>query len=280
MAESKIKDDNYFLVSGWMLNRLKLKGVPLQVFSIIYGFSQDGEGSFTGSLQYLCDFTNSSKNTILKALKELTEKGYIAKTENFINGVRFCTYKIAPLVQKLHYGGSVSEPGGGAEIAPGGGSVSEPNKEDIDNKDYISKDIVDEVISLYHSLCPSFPSLRAVSDARKKKIRVLLGKYTVEDFQKVFENAEASSFLKGENGSWKASFDWMLKEDKFVAILEDNYADRPGRSGRKENIPGWLGQRELDDDEGAAIRRMMMSEADQAEADQLRQELQAAFGGR
>lgn len=68
MAESKVRDDNFFLVSGWMLNRLNLKGVALQVFSIIYGFSQDGESFFTGSLQYLSDFTNASKPTIIKAL--------------------------------------------------------------------------------------------------------------------------------------------------------------------------------------------------------------------
>ena len=281
MAESKIRDDNYFLISGWMVNRLNLKGVPLQVFSIIYGFSQDGEGSFTGSLQYLCDFTNSSKNTILKALKELTEKGYVAKTENIINGVRFCTYKTAPLVQKLHRGGSETELGGSAKTAPGGGSETAPNNKDIDNKSNISKDIVNEVISLYHSICVSFPALRAVSDARRKKIRSLLDKYSTEDFRKVFENAEASSFLKGTDGVWKASFDWMLKEDKFLNILEGNYADKGKKYGYKEKVPGWSGF-QMSDAEVEEMKRQYEIEANDpavlAEAEQLRRELQESFG--
>ena len=105
MAESKVRDDNFFMVSGWMLNQLELKGTALHVFAIIYGFSQDGEGSFTGSLQYLCDFTNTTKKPVIKALKELADKGYVIKTENTINGVKFNTYKTSPLVvEKLHRG--------------------------------------------------------------------------------------------------------------------------------------------------------------------------------
>ena len=92
MAESKVKDDNFFLVSGWMLNRLNLKGTALHVFAIIYGFSQDGEGSYTGSLQYLMDFTNTTKKTIISTLQELVEKGYLIKTENYINGVKFIKF--------------------------------------------------------------------------------------------------------------------------------------------------------------------------------------------
>ena len=93
MAESKVKDDNFFLVSGWMLNRLNLKGITLQVFSIIYGFSQDGESWFSGSLRYLMDFTNASRRTIISTLKDLTENGYLVKREHLENGVKFCAYR-------------------------------------------------------------------------------------------------------------------------------------------------------------------------------------------
>jgi hypothetical protein len=87
MAESRIKDENYFQVSGFMVNRLGLKGVALNVYAIIYGFSQDGETEFTGSLQYLCDFCGGvSKPTIINALKELVKKDYILKREEIING--------------------------------------------------------------------------------------------------------------------------------------------------------------------------------------------------
>ena len=274
MAESKVRDDNFFLVSGWMLNRLNLKGVPLQVFSIIYGFSQDGEGSFTGSLQYLCDFTNASKNTIIKALKELVEKKYITKSESTINGVRFCTYKAnAPVVQKLNWGGAETEPGGSAKTAPGGGAETEPNNIPSDNKENISKDICNEVVDLYHSICISYPRVRSLSESRKKAIKARLNTYSLEDFKTVFENAEASSFMKGNNNrKWCAGFDWMMKEESFVKTLEDYYADR----GKKEKLPSWYGH--LGEAELQAIEMVMRDDPEtQKEREQLEKELQA-FG--
>lgn len=136
-----------------------------------------------------------------------------------------------------------------------------------------------QIVDLYHSICKSFPSVRALSDARKKAIKARLKTYTVEDFRTVFQNAEASSFLKGTEGGWKASFDWLIKEANMLKVLEGNYADKPNRYGRKEKLPAWFGERELDEDEVKAIHRMM-SEDDQQEAEQLRKELQELCGVR
>ena len=260
MAESKIRDDNFFMVSGWMLNRLGLKGTALHVFAIIYGFSQDGEGSFTGSLQYLCDFTNTTKKPVIKALKELTDLGYVVKTENTINGVKFNTYKTSPLVvEKLHRGSGENAPGVVEKLHRGSGETP-PNNIDI-NKSLISKEKVKEVIDLYHSICISFPSVKVVSDARSKCILARLESYGMEDLRTVFENAESSSFLKGDNDrKWSANFDWLMNEKNIVKVLEGNYADKPQRFGRTEKIPSWMQGKpsgELGSAEMDAIKRVL-----------------------
>lgn len=113
------------------------------------------------------------------------------------------------------------------------------------------------IVDLYHSICKSFPSVRSLSDARKKVIKARLKTYTLDDFRKVFEGAEASSFLKGVDGGWKASFDWLIKEANMLKVLEGNYVDKPRRFGRKEPVPGWCERRELSPDELDAIRQMM-----------------------
>lgn len=102
---SRINDDNYYQISGWMINRLGLKGTELQVFAIIYGFSQDGESLFSGSLAYLEDWTGASKPTVIKALKELVDKEFIIKDTNVVNGVSFNRYK-ANLPCVLNFTGS------------------------------------------------------------------------------------------------------------------------------------------------------------------------------
>ena len=90
---SKINDENYYQISGWMINRLQLKGTELQVFAIIYGFSQDGESAFGGSISYLCDWVGASKPTIIKALKDLVDKQFILKETANINNVVFNKYR-------------------------------------------------------------------------------------------------------------------------------------------------------------------------------------------
>ena len=100
MAE--IKAENYITVQGWMVSDLKLKGNELLIYAIIYGFSQDGETRFTGSLGYLAAWTNSTKQGVIKNLKALVEKGFIIKTDKIINGVKFCEYHSTELNRVLN----------------------------------------------------------------------------------------------------------------------------------------------------------------------------------
>jgi predicted phage replisome organizer len=158
------------------------------------------------------------------------------------------------------------------------GNATEEDKEedkeldlDIDNK----KESVTckQVVSLYHDICISFPKIRSISGARQKAIKARLNTYSLEDFKAVFENAEASSFLKGKNDrNWTATFDWLIKDSNMAKVLEGNYADK----GRKEKLPSWYGCSGLGEAEMDAISQLM-SEADEAERDQLAKELQA-FG--
>lgn len=90
-----MRDDNYIVIPGWAINRLGLKGNDLIIFSIIYGFSQDGESEFSGSIQYLCDCLNVSRPTIINSLKNLVSLGYITKRAETINGVVFNRYKVS-----------------------------------------------------------------------------------------------------------------------------------------------------------------------------------------
>lgn len=90
---SKIKDENYFQVSGWMINRLQLKGNELMVYAIIYGFTQAENNQYTGSRKYLADFAGCSVGTVDNCLASLVDKGLLEKQESITNGVKFCSYR-------------------------------------------------------------------------------------------------------------------------------------------------------------------------------------------
>lgn len=89
--ESKVKDGNYYVVQSFMVKELGLKGLEKEIYAIIYGFSQ-AEQKFDGSLQYLADWTLSTKQGVMKVLKSLQEKELINKEEEYKNGVKFVKY--------------------------------------------------------------------------------------------------------------------------------------------------------------------------------------------
>lgn len=88
MKKPIIKDENYFTIFGWMINKLHLKGNELSVYAIIYGFTQDGETEFKGSREYIMSFTGiESKKTVSQVLNSLESKGYIEKIlDNKVTG--------------------------------------------------------------------------------------------------------------------------------------------------------------------------------------------------
>ena len=111
MNENRIKNENYILIQGWMITELKLKGNELLIYAIIYGFSQAENQVFNGSLQYLAEWTNSTKQGVIKCLKSLVDKGYIEKEDKYINNVKFCEYyatKFNRVLNKVEQGSKQS----------------------------------------------------------------------------------------------------------------------------------------------------------------------------
>lgn len=175
MAESRIKDENYYQISGFMINRLGLKGVPLNVYAIIYGFSQDGESEFSGSLQYLCDFVGGvSKPTVINALKMLTEAGYILRREEHINNICFPRYRVNLPLLKNFNGGSKETSSEAVNNFNGGSKETLPNNKK-DNKSFNNKKInisceFERLWKLYPRKIGKPKALKAYEKARKNGV--------------------------------------------------------------------------------------------------------------
>lgn len=96
------------------------------------------------------------------------------------------------------------------------------------------KKISDElthIVNMFNSICTSLPSVRSLSEARKKAIKARLNTYTLDDFKQCFENAQASSFLRGSNPrNWTATFDWLIKDANMAKVLDGNYVDNKNQS--------------------------------------------------
>ncbi|HBT63795.1 MAG TPA: hypothetical protein DEB10_03915, partial [Ruminococcaceae bacterium] len=98
----------------------------------------------------------------------------------------------------------------------------------------------EKVASLYSTICTSYSKLAKLSDARKKAIHARFNSgYELDDFKRLFEMAEESSFLKGKNDRhWHATFDWLIKDTNMAKVLEGNYADDKSKLSAGSNDSG------------------------------------------
>lgn len=116
-------------------------------------------------------------------------------------------------------------------------------------KDSIGKVRIDynEIKDFYNQNCPSLPSVRTLSESRKKAIKARLNAYSIEDIYEAFKKAEASDFLKGNNSrNWQADFDWILKDANIAKILDGKYDNQTTKSVNT-GVPQGSNQDDLDD---------------------------------
>ena len=262
----QVKDRNYYQVAGWMINQLGLSGRELHAYAIIYGFTQDGESEFNGSLSYISEWLGCSRNTAISVIKSLIEKNYIAKRQIDTPLGKRNTYtvvmqdmqeetnkEIALPSAKTELGVVQKLDGGSAKIALGvvqkldGGSAKTAPNNNIYNNKYNNIDNLqgseppenhppksnpipyEKIMHLYNNTCKAFPKIVSLSESRKRAIAARWKEYgeNLEAFEKLFTEAEASSFLKGANArDWTATFDWLMKSTNMAKVLEGNYRDK------------------------------------------------------
>lgn len=267
---ARIKDSNYYVTSGWMINRLGLSGRELQVYAIIYGFTQDGETEFNGSINYISEWLNCTRKTVIETLKSLIEKGYITKKQTTVNGVKVNYYKtVLPIPTGVEntLGSAETTPPqyknyttGSAETTPPPSVKITPNNnstyKDINNNKDISlkpleekppdKTIIpyEKIRNLYNETCKSFPKCLKISPNREKAIAARWKQYdgNIAEFVRLFTIAEASDFLKGQNNrNWQADFDWLLKPNNMPKVLEGKYTNKGGAVNARTNGSGTPG---------------------------------------
>lgn len=189
---------------------------------------------FAAPNQVLSVLTGLSRSGILKARNELKQRGLIDFQEKATKATK---YKVT-MANSKQVSTQISVQIGTQIGVQDGTQISdtlykhkqnEKSSTDVlPEKTDTFSDQITTIRELYNSVCGSYPRLVKMSEARKKAIRARLrAGYTVEDFQKLFEMAEASDFLKGKNNrNWSATFDWLVADSNMAKVLDGNYTDR------------------------------------------------------
>ena len=127
----------YIVIQDWMISDLQLKGNELLTYALIYGFSQDGESEFKGSLKYISEFLGVSKRTAQRSIENLVDRGIVEKRVEEISGVKFNRYmaheKADTPIDKMTTGYSQNDHGGIVKMTTNNTNIYNTNNNTSNN---------------------------------------------------------------------------------------------------------------------------------------------------
>lgn len=233
-----MKDTDYIVIQAQMVTELGLSGNRLLIYALIHGFSKDGVHEFRGSINYICEWTNLTRNTVISVLKSLVDDGLITKREYIENNVKFCAYqirgsaKIALPVQSTTSKREDTTNLGSAKIAPNNNIYSNTlfSSDNIDsnNKDNnIScpksekwdKSRYDEMIEERQAIDKLFEICwkEYRRKGRKKQAKAQWNKLTIDEMKIV--KLHIAAYISEREIQYQQDFERYLRDKTFNSIV-------------------------------------------------------------
>lgn len=122
--------------------------------------------------------------------------------------------------------------------------ISDATEEEIiDKTEDCNKDYLEKVMIKWNLL--GISNISCIKNTRQKLLKARIKEHGTDNVINAIGNIEKSSFLKGQNDrGWVITFDWFVKPNNFIKVLERNYDDNNNSSG--ENfIRGSSGSKKL-----------------------------------
>lgn len=70
-------------------------------------------------------------------------------------------------------------------------------------------------------------------------MKARIAEYGIEQVMKAVDNIQKSAFLRGQNSrGWIITFDWLIRPNNFIKVLEGNYDDKKHESLQNKSYVG------------------------------------------
>lgn len=76
-----MKDSDFIIKQGWMVSKLGLHGVDLELYALVYGYTKDGVSWYETNIANIMDWLDVSDRTVQSHLKLLVEAKYILRKQ-------------------------------------------------------------------------------------------------------------------------------------------------------------------------------------------------------
>lgn len=109
----------------------------------------------------------------------------------------------------------------------------------VDSK--IDRTPYQQIVDMYHSLCPDLPRVKVLNDTRKRLLRARWRQYPDFRFwESFFKRVHESDFLNGrlslrdDKPPFIADLEWLVRPSNFAKVLEGKYDNRKSKKELEE----------------------------------------------
>lgn len=94
---------------------------------------------------------------------------------------------------------------------------------------------VNNIMDQWNNLDPNITKLQALNPGttRYRNLKARLNQYGTDSFITVMDNIKASAFLRGYVKEFIITFDWLVKPNNYIKVLEGNYNERATPANRQ-----------------------------------------------
>ena len=109
------------------------------------------------------------------------------------------------------------------------------NKNKNKNKNN-SSDVYESVMEAWNALDDNIPRITSINSGtiRYKNLIARINQYGEKEVIEAINKIDDSSFLKGYVSDFRITFDWFIKPNNFIKVLEGNYND--SKSSKSNNL--------------------------------------------
>ena len=212
-----MRNENFYVVQGWMMSELGLSGNELICYAVIFGATQGGQTLFKESRMYLSEWMNATLPTVDKCLKSLVDKKYLVKHSEVINGVRFNMYRAVSfdfITPKESLGGGSKE------------SLGHTNNTDNNISNEIDKSISQSDKELFEKCWLAYRR-----KGKKGKSLPYWNKLTQSEKRAVMPHIRA--YVSSRELQYQQDFERYLRDKTFLSIVtnKNNIIYDPAKTG-------------------------------------------------